>query len=75
MVDLVDWLMARQGKMSNAAFARLLGISESYWSLVHRRKLGRRGPSLMLLRKATEAFPEDRQALCDAAVGEPDAAA
>jgi hypothetical protein len=48
-------LIRRQGSRSGREFARLLGISESYWSLVRR---GERPITPALLERALKEFPD-----------------
>jgi hypothetical protein len=50
-----DELVRRQGSRSGREFARLLGISESYWSLVRR---GERPITPALLERALKEFPD-----------------
>jgi hypothetical protein len=48
-------LIRRQGDRSGREFARLLGISESYWSLIRR---GQRPITPSLLERARQEFPD-----------------
>jgi hypothetical protein len=61
-VTVVEWLIRKQAELgvSDRRFAALLGLSPSMW---HRVRHGERGPSLLLVRLATERFPESRDVI------------
>lgn len=60
---LIEWLKSKQQAegISNAEFARKLGISRSYWTMF--KNGDRVRPTYLLLQSAIRAYPDDHDRL------------
>lgn len=68
-MSFVTWLDAQRAPgETDERFARSLGISHSYWSLL---KAGKRNVTLLLVRAAVRRFPEHRDTILSLAIDVP----